>query len=35
MKQVIVMYMQCKRYGEKGYHVEENKRQGMIKDRQR
>jgi len=34
-KEVIVTYVQCKRCGEKGCHVEENRRQGMIKDRQR
>jgi len=27
--------MQCKRCGGKGYHVEKNRRQGVIKDRQR
>jgi len=35
MEKVIVTYMQYERYGEKGYHVEENRRQGVIKDRQR
>jgi len=34
-KEVIVMYIQCERCGEKECHVEENKRQGVIKDRQR
>ena len=28
-------YVQYKRCGEKGCHVEENRRQGIIKDRQR
>jgi len=35
MKEVIVTYVQYKRYGEKGCHIEENRRQGVIKDRQR
>ena len=35
MEEVIVMYAQCERCGEKGYHVEENRRQGVIKDRQK
>ena len=35
IKEVIVTYVQCKRYGEKRCHVKENKRQRMIKDRQR
>ena len=35
MKEVIVTYVQCKRCREKGCHVEKNRRQGMIKDRQR
>ena len=35
MKEVIVTYMQCKRCGEKEYHIEENRRQEVIKDRQR
>jgi len=34
-KEVIVMYVQCERCGEKECHVKENKRQGMIKDKQR
>jgi len=34
-KKVIVMYVQCERCGEKGCHVEEKRRQGIIKDRQR
>ena len=29
------MYMQCERCREKRYHVEKNKRQEVIKDRQR
>jgi len=35
MKEVIVTYVWYERYREKGCHVEENKRQGVIKDRQR
>ena len=34
-KEVIVTYIQCKRCGKKGCHVEENRRQGVIKDRKR
>jgi len=34
-KEVIVIYVQYKRYGEKRYYVEKNMRQRMIKDRQR
>jgi len=34
-EEVIVTYMECERYGEKGCHVEENRGQGVIKDRQR
>ena len=25
MREMIVTYVQCERYGEKGYHVEENR----------
>ena len=32
-KEVIVTYVQCERCKEKGCHVEENRRQGVIKDR--
>jgi len=35
IEEVIVMYMQCERCREKRYHVEKNKRQEVIKDRQR
>ena len=35
MKEVIVIYVQYKRCREKEYHVEENRRQGVIKDKQR
>jgi len=35
MEEVIVMYVQCERHGEKRCYVEENRRQGMIKNRQR
>ena len=34
-KEVIVTYMQYERYGEKGCHVEKNRRQEVIKDKQR
>jgi len=34
-KEVIVTYMQCERCRKKGCHVEENRRQGVIKDRKR
>jgi len=34
-KEVIVTYMQCERCGEKGCYMEENRRQGVIKNRQR
>jgi len=34
-KEVIVTYVQCERCGEKKCHVEENRMQGIIKDRQR
>jgi len=29
------MYVQCERCREKGYHVKKNRRQGVIKNRQR
>jgi len=32
---MIVTYVQCERYGKKRYHVKENRRQGVIKDRKR
>ena len=35
MKKVIVTYVQCERCEEKGCHVKKNRRQGVIKDRQR
>jgi len=35
MEKVIVMYVECKRCGEKGCHIEDNRGQGMIRDRQR
>ena len=34
-KEVIVTYVQCERCGEKGCHVEKNRRQEVIKGRQR
>jgi len=35
MEEMIVTYIECEKCGEKGCHVEENKGQGVIKDRQR
>jgi len=35
IEKVIVIYVQCKKCKEKGCHVEENRRQGVIKNRQR
>jgi len=35
MKEVIVTYVECKKYGENGYHVKENRGQRVIKDRQK
>ena len=35
MKEVIVSYVECKRCGQKGYQVEENRGQGVISDRQK
>ena len=35
IKEVIVTYMQYERCGEKGCYVEENRRQEVIKNRQR
>jgi len=32
---MIAMYMKCKRYEKKGCHVEENRRQEVISNRQR
>ena len=34
-KEVIVLYVECERYGQKGCHVEENRKQGVIPDRQK
>jgi len=34
-QEIVVTYVQCKRCGKKGCHVEENRRQGVIKDRQK
>jgi len=34
-KEVIVTYVQCDRCGKKEYYMEENRRQGVIKDRKR
>jgi len=33
MKEVIVTYVECKRYGLKECHVEENRGQGVISNR--
>jgi len=35
IEKVIVMYVQCERYGAKRCYVKENKRQEVIKNRQR
>ena len=35
IKEVIVTYVQYERYEEKEYHVEENRRQGVIKNKKR
>jgi len=35
MEEVIVTYVECKKCGKKGCHVEENREQEVIKDRQR
>ena len=35
IEEVIVTYVQCERYREKGCPIEANKRQRVIKDRQR
>ena len=34
-KKVIVSYVEYERCGQKGYHVEENREQGVISDRQK
>ena len=34
-KEVIVIYVQCDKCEEKGCHIEENRRQEVIKDRKR
>jgi len=34
-KEVIVSYMECERCGQKEYHMEENREQGVISDRQK
>jgi len=34
-EEIIVLYVECERCREKGYHVEENRGQEVIKDRQR
>jgi len=34
-EKVIVIYVQCERCGEKRCHVKKNRRQGVIKNRQR
>jgi len=35
MKEVIVSYVECEKCGQKGCHVEENRGQGVISDRQK
>jgi len=35
MKEVIVLYVECGRCGQKGCQVEENRGQGVISDRQK
>jgi len=35
MEEIIVTYMQCERCREKGYHIEENRGQGVISNRER
>ena len=35
MREIIVTYIQCKRYRKKRYHIEKNRGQGVIKDRQK
>jgi len=32
---VIVIYVECERYGEKECQVDDNRKQGVIRDRQR
>ena len=34
-REVIVLYMECERCGQKGCQVEENRGQGVISDRQK
>ena len=34
-KEVIVIYVECERYGEKECQVDDNRKQGVIRDRQR
>ena len=34
-KEIIVTYVKCERCGEKGCHVEDNRGQGIIRDKQR
>jgi len=34
-KEVVVLYVECERCGQKGYQVEENRGQGVIPDRQK
>ena len=35
MKEVIVLYVECEKCGQKGCHIEENRGQGVISDRQK
>jgi len=34
-KEVIVIYMECEKCGEKGYHMDNNRGQGVIRDRRK
>jgi len=35
IEEVIVLYVECKRYGQKEYHMEENREQEVISNRQK
>jgi len=34
-EEIIVLYVECKRYGQKGCHMEENREQRVISNRQK
>jgi len=34
-RKVIVTYVECERYGKKGYHIDKNRGQGVISNKQR